>query len=199
MQAEIFFRLVVLVVLGCAFLLSGIYRNKSKGLDIIKDPGQEEDRTSQMLQLGTGMAILVILILDLFFPQLMGWSRIEIPLWARILGSILMLVFLVWIWWVYRTLARSIPETASPADSQALITSGPYRWVRHPLYAGVLLLLFSLSLVLEDWLLLVFSVFGTVIFRLLVIPGEEKQLLESFGEEYESYQSRTGALVPWIR
>ena len=103
------------------------------------------------------------------------------------------------IFWVFSNIGKNISETVLIKEGHELITSGPYRWIRHPLYSGALLLLFSISLVFEDWIIFGYSLIGLIAFRLLVIPEEEKQLLDAFGEEYECYQSRTGALLPWIR
>jgi protein-S-isoprenylcysteine O-methyltransferase Ste14 len=44
-----------------------------------------------------------------------------------------------------------------------------------------------------------FGIFELLAFLRLIRPAEEKQLLDAFGEEYECYQARTGALMPWIR
>lgn len=198
MKVEILFRLMVLVVMGCAFLLSGLYIGKARreGEFI---PREEEGWPAVILRMVSGFIFLSVVILDIFFPQLMGWARLGLPLWARITGVVISLVCLVWLWWVFRTIGANISETMLTKESQELVVSGPYQLVRHPLYTGSLLFLLSLSLILDNWLILIFTVLGILAFRLLVIPAEEAQLLEAFGEEYESYQARTGALLPWIR
>jgi protein-S-isoprenylcysteine O-methyltransferase Ste14 len=61
------------------------------------------------------------------------------------------------------------------------------------------MLLFSISIFLGDWVIFVYSLVGTIVFRYLVIPAEEEKLITAFGEEYEEYQSRTGALIPKLR
>jgi protein-S-isoprenylcysteine O-methyltransferase Ste14 len=68
--------------------------------------------------------------------------------------------------------------------------------VRHSLYTVSLLTLFSLGVVAANWFILAYCALGLVVFRFLVIPAEEEQLLVSFGDEYREYQRRTGALVP---
>ena len=77
-----------------------------------------------------------------------------------------------------------------------LFTQGPYRWVRHPLYASALLVLFSLSLVASNWFLLGYAVIALLAFRCLVIPAEESRLIDAFGGAYQEYQRHTSALVP---
>jgi protein-S-isoprenylcysteine O-methyltransferase Ste14 len=102
-------------------------------------------------------------------------------------------------YWISRSTGKKVSETKLIKEDLDLVTSGPYRWVRHPLYSGALTLLFSISLVFGDWILLGYSLAGFIIFRILVIPAEEQQLLETFGEEYEYYQRRTGRLFPRIQ
>jgi protein-S-isoprenylcysteine O-methyltransferase Ste14 len=57
-------------------------------------------------------------------------------------------------------------------------------------------MLFSLGFVAANWFIPAYCILGLVVFRFLVIPVEEKQLLASFGDEYREYQRQTGALVP---
>ena len=79
----------------------------------------------------------------------------------------------------------------------ALLTTGLYRWVRHPSYAGA-------WLGAMGWALLFRSGVGLVLAALLfpffdpVIRAEEASLLAEFGDPYERYQRRTWRLIPWI-
>ncbi|HEY4694003.1 MAG TPA: methyltransferase, partial [Bellilinea sp.] len=76
---------------------------------------------------------------------------------------------------------------------------GPYRWIRHPLYAFALLELLMLALLADSWFLLTFPIIGFVVFRLIIIPREEANLVYAFGERYEAYQRRSGALIPRLQ
>lgn len=198
MKFESMLRLLVLLLLMIVSLISGMYRNRArKDTDQIKR--REEDWGVLLLQVVSGVSLFTVLLLDIFMPGWMTWSKISLPNWLRIAGVAVALLCVIWLWWVFRIIGTNISETIQTKESQNLVTSGPYRLVRHPLYAGSLMFLLALGLVFEDWLILIFALVGILVFRLLVIPEEEKELLESFGEDYESYQSRTGALVPWIR
>ena len=78
-----------------------------------------------------------------------------------------------------------------------LITSGCYRWVRHPIYTGSLLAFAGFFLVFRSQVvILVFPLY--VIGTLWRIADEERLLAETFGEEYEQYQARTWCLLPFI-
>ncbi len=78
--------------------------------------------------------------------------------------------------------------------SAPLITHGPYRWVRHPLYLSALLMLWSYPDLSLDRLFL------NLLFVAWLIAGtllEERKLLATYGEEYRSYQREVPMMIPW--
>lgn len=198
MKTDILFRIIVLVVLVSAFLISGTFRKKAReeGGAIKR---QEEGWLALVLRLGFALPLLVVLLLNIFFPMAMDWAHFNSPLYLKIIGLVLAVLCLPLLFWVFSSIGKNISETVLTKDSHELVTSGPYAWVRHPLYGGALILLFGISLIFGDWIIFGYSIVGLLAFRLLVIPAEEKQLLDAFGEEYECYQARTGALLPWFR
>jgi protein-S-isoprenylcysteine O-methyltransferase Ste14 len=188
---------MILLLLGSTFLISGLYRRRARTQEFIKR--QEEGYLALVLRFAVAIPLFLVISMDIFFPELMGWSKFNLPNWLRIIGMSLALGSVLWLWWVFKAIGNNISETVLTKESHELVTTGPYRWIRHPLYAGALLLLISVSLVLEDFVILSYAVIGILAFRLLVIPVEEEKLLETFGEDYECYQSRTNAFLPWFR
>ena len=88
-------------------------------------------------------------------------------------------------------------DVASEA-SQPVIDVGPYRLVRHPSYAGILLALFGFALTLGNW---------AGLFAMLVLPAaafayrirvEEAARLSTLGESYARYMHRTWRLIPYL-
>jgi protein-S-isoprenylcysteine O-methyltransferase Ste14 len=148
--------------------------------------------------MGFALPLLVVILLNIFLPGAVSWAKFNLPLGFQIIGLILAIACIPVILWVFNSIGKNISETVLTKESHELVTSGPYSFVRHPLYGAALLLLFSISLVFRDWIILVYSLVGLVAFRMLVIPAEEKQLLDTFGEEYERYRNRTRSLFPWI-
>ena len=107
----------------------------------------------------------------------------------RILGFMLIAGWICWHVWCLRTIR-------SWWQKDRLCTSGPYRFVRHPLYAGgVWLVGFGIALTLNSWILLLWPILGCFTMSMLV-RKEEKMMVAVFGEEYQRYASRTGCLVP---
>jgi len=89
-------------------------------------------------------------------------------------------------------------EAALNADHE-LIRTGPYAWVRHPIYASMLCRLVSTGLAWTWWPMLtaglIFFLAGTEV----RVRAEEKLLAGRFGGQFEEYRARTWAYVPWVR
>jgi protein-S-isoprenylcysteine O-methyltransferase Ste14 len=101
-------------------------------------------------------------------------------------------------YWVFQTLGKNITPTVETREKHELVTGGPYRWVRHPLYTDGSSFFVSLSLVAASWFMGLASV--VVLAMLLTrLPKEEEKLIERFGDEYRAYMRRTGRLLPRIK
>ncbi|MBI4544289.1 MAG: isoprenylcysteine carboxylmethyltransferase family protein [Gemmatimonadetes bacterium] len=90
--------------------------------------------------------------------------------------------------------------TPAPFDApRRLVVWGPYRWVRNPMYAGVVLALLGATLFLQSPGLLAFTVAFWVIVHLFVLVYEEPTLGRLFGEEYEKYRQQVPRWVPAVK
>jgi len=118
-----------------------------------------------------------------------GW------LLPRLVGFAVGLCGAVLIVWAAVPLGRFLVHDAAVQEDHRLVTSGPYRFIRHPIYSGYLaLLLGSAVATLNIWLLLLWPV---SLLGILVQSGSEEQILRTrFGQEYERYVSRTGRFIP---
>jgi protein-S-isoprenylcysteine O-methyltransferase Ste14 len=100
--------------------------------------------------------------------------------------------------WAIVMLGGSFRTTVEVDAGQKVVDGGPYRWVRHPSYTGILLLMVGLSLAYGNWpalaILLVLPA-GVLIHRIVV---EEAVLTEVMGRAYTDYAARTKRLVPGL-
>ncbi|RIK41382.1 MAG: hypothetical protein DCC55_12015, partial [Chloroflexi bacterium] len=126
------------------------------------------------------------------------WSLIPLPNWLRWLAALVGMGMLPVVYWVFSTIGANISETYLTKETHALVMDGPYRWVRHPLYAVATVIFVALSIVAANWFMLAMAVVQTFVLALVVIPREEAQLRLKFGEAYRAYQQRTGRLVPHL-
>ena len=88
---------------------------------------------------------------------------------------------------------------APKADqSTGLVTTGPYRLVRHPIYLGLALLAVGQALAFGSWPALLIALLGVVPTLAWRARTEEKLLSRTFGESYEVYRQRTRMIVPYL-
>lgn len=80
-----------------------------------------------------------------------------------------------------------------------LVTWGPYKWVRNPLYAGNFMMGLGWALMVGWGWVPVFTVAFLLLYCLIVIPAEEEFLLSKFGEVYRSYKNEVPSLLPFPR
>jgi protein-S-isoprenylcysteine O-methyltransferase Ste14 len=84
-----------------------------------------------------------------------------------------------------------------PRPEDRMVTSGPYRVIRHPMYAAVLMISLGLACLTQSLIgLAVLGVYFVLLSRL--IPIEESRLLSAYGESYAAYQRTTRSLVPFV-
>jgi protein-S-isoprenylcysteine O-methyltransferase Ste14 len=101
-------------------------------------------------------------------------------------------------WWCFRTLGRYFTVTVMTSAHQPVITTGPYRVLRHPSYAGLLLAHGGIGLGYGNWLSLAALLalpLGAVLYRIRV---EEAALSATLGAAYTVYADRRKRLLPWV-
>jgi protein-S-isoprenylcysteine O-methyltransferase Ste14 len=123
-----------------------------------------------------------------------GWSTV--PAWVAILGDVLVALSYVGFYFVFRENSYGA-ATIQVAEGQRVISTGPYAAVRHPMYAGALVLLFAMPLALGSWWGLVASA-ATVPVLAWRIVDEERFLSENL-PGYTDYRQRVRyRLVPGV-
>jgi len=142
-----------------------------------------------------GLAGTAGLIAYLINPANMAWAAVPLPVWLRWTGVGFALIAGLLLVWMFRTLGRNLTDTVVTRKQHTLVTTGPYRWVRHPLYSSAALAIVGNSLVAANWF---FFVAGCLGFLLLVMRTrkEEQNLIARFGDDYRNYMQRTGRFVP---
>jgi protein-S-isoprenylcysteine O-methyltransferase len=111
------------------------------------------------------------------------------------LGVILCVAGIAFAIWARVHLGRNWSGTPSIKEGHELITSGPYRFVRHPIYTGMLVALIGSALV-NGIDLIILLIFGAMF--LWRIPIEERYMMQTFPDQYPEYIKRTKKLIPFI-
>jgi protein-S-isoprenylcysteine O-methyltransferase Ste14 len=162
--------------------------------------GEPLDRRQEGLPILIGLRLTGIVMFAIFgywflAPHKIAFASLNLPGWARWSGFILGAMMVPWYVWVFRTLGRNITDTVVTRKRHELVVSGPYRWVRHPLYAGLPPWALSLGLLMANWLLWPLAAAGFLLLALRT-PIEERHLIARFGGAYLDYMRRTPRYVP---
>jgi protein-S-isoprenylcysteine O-methyltransferase Ste14 len=196
MITESTFRVLILANIGLC-LPNIYYRIKSQAT------GETLDRRQEGIAIMVGLRLFgalagIALVTYLAAPAWLAWATLPLPVWLRWVGAGLgLFVVPPFLTWTFHSLGKNLTDTAVTRKEHTLVTRGPYRWVRHPLYDAVFLevvalgLLSSNGLVAAPWL----AVLAMIVIRTRV---EEAKLIERFGEAYEDYAARTGRFVPLL-
>jgi protein-S-isoprenylcysteine O-methyltransferase Ste14 len=100
--------------------------------------------------------------------------------------------------WAVLTLGGSFSTFLQVDADQAVVTRGPYRWVRHPSYTGLLLIALGFGLGAGNWLSLAICAVVPLLGLLPRIAVEESELVRLLGDRYRRYQTKTRRLVPGL-
>jgi protein-S-isoprenylcysteine O-methyltransferase Ste14 len=109
------------------------------------------------------------------------------------------LAFAFWVnWRVHKELGANFSPTLAVYRSHALVTSGIYAHVRHPMYSAFWLWALAQPLLLPNWVAGFSGLIGFGIFFFLRVGREEDMMCAAFGDEYRAYMARTARVVPGL-
>ena len=137
-----------------------------------------------------GAAILAALAARSLVPEL------RMPAPPRIAGVVVMWAGLGLRVWAIASLGSGFRTTVEVEPGQAVVSGGPYRWVRHPSYTGLLLIVAGLGAALGNWLSLAACLLlplPAIVWRIHV---EEAELNRVLGQAYRTYQAGRARLIP---
>jgi protein-S-isoprenylcysteine O-methyltransferase Ste14 len=111
------------------------------------------------------------------------------------------LAMMAYLWLFYRShadLGTNWSVSLQVRENQKIITSGVYKKIRHPMYASVLFYSVAQALLLPNWVAGPSCLVTFALMFMLRVNAEERMMLETFGQEYESYINRTKRLIPGV-
>ena len=193
MSDDQLFRLLLLI--GFAGLLPiGAYHRLKAGTDEKLDRRQEGLFILITLRL-IGIIGALGLVAYLINPTWMTGTAIYLPASLRWVGVGIAIAGGLLVVWTFTNLGKNLTDTVVTRKEHTLVTTGPFRWIRHPFYTAAALLIPGSFLITANWF---FLVAGGLVFLLLAIrtPKEEANLITRFGDEYRTYQQRTGRYLP---
>lgn len=195
MNPETIFRLIALATFLIGVGISTYFRRKAD-----RESGETISRKTDgnllmsIIRFG-GLVLWLSPVVYLLNPGWMAWAKIGLPEALRWFGVCLGILCDLGIYWLFSSIGNNITPTSATRKEHTLVTSGPYRWVRHPLYTIGSTLFISFGLIADNWFI---AALGLLAFIVMAIrtPKEEASLIEKFGDEYRDYMKKTGAFLP---
>ncbi len=190
--------LVFAIVMGCWFVFAGNFILRKKPPT---PPDQKRERGSLVGLALQGMSYGIVwgVRREAFTPVVSGgeWSK---PVAAAAgMFTILAAIGSAWLaTTAINTLGKEWSLTARLLEGHKLATSGPYSFVRHPIYTGMLGMLVATGLAISHPIALLAALVVFFIGTIIRIRSEEKLLREAFGDQFENYARRVPAMVPGL-
>jgi protein-S-isoprenylcysteine O-methyltransferase Ste14 len=192
---ENIFRILAALILFTAIGISSYFRRKAD-----RESGEKISRKvdgtvfMNIVKIG-GLILWLSPLVYLINPAWMAWSKLGLPEWVRWLGVGLGILCTVGIYWLFSTIGSGITPTSATRKEHRLVTRGPYRWVRHPLYTVGSSMFIALGMMADNWFIVALGVLAFIAMASRT-PKEEANLIEKFGDEYREYMKRTGRYFP---
>lgn len=115
-----------------------------------------------------------------------------------VIGAVIAWLGMLVRWWSFATLGQLFTTIVKTSPDQPIVDEGPYRWVRHPSYTGLVVAFLGFGLMIGNWVGVIVSVglvLGAVVYRL---RGEERALIEARGAAYLEYAKDRARLLPFV-
>lgn len=184
------YTLLIFALWAASELLGPVRWSKSRG-----SKGQKRDRGSLAVGSVFGVSGVVLAFLA---PMLLPAASIPgQTLLLSSAGIVVVSLGIAWRWYAILTLGRYFTAAVIIQQQQPVVQHGPYRFIRHPSYGGVLVIVVGIGLMTGNWVSLCAITTSFLISVLYRIPIEEQELQRSL-EKYEEYMQRTKRLIPFI-
>ncbi len=191
MLDSLFYKISLLIMMVTFMIFK--YRLTTKNQTDEENEGNIHSPTLVIL-LSIASVGLIFLPLLWVFSDFLDFATIRFSESLRIFGIFLYLSVIILMIWQMRTLDVNISLIR---DDRYLVTNGPYRYIRHPLYSIFIVQSLASSLIATNWLLFIFIpvVFVAMALR---VPSEEETLVNEYGQDYLDYRTKTKKFFPIV-
>jgi len=186
------FETVYLIGFAVASVIRSYY-----GLQFKRKLIAHSDKENPIVFVGIALwGVVLILPFITMFSDGLVVADYEIVTALRVLGAF---IFIGSLWVLSRShidLAANFSPSLFIRENHVLVTKGIYRRIRHPMYLSFFMWAIGQALLIDNWLAGPLGLLSFAMIYWFRVPREERQLLSQFGAEYETYQKRTGRLLP---
>jgi len=145
-----------------------------------------------------GIPAYIFLIEWLISVSYFPWAYIKFSIIINWIGLILLLISTFLLYWSLNSIKTNYHGTIGLHKEHELVTTGAYKYIRHPIVVSFLLVHISIFLLTSNWALGILLITTGLAVCILRTPIEEKYLIDRFGSEYVNYIKRIGKYFPKI-
>jgi protein-S-isoprenylcysteine O-methyltransferase Ste14 len=195
METEYPFHTAALLLLATIVAIRMYYHGYADAASGVRQTMQGEG-IFKIIRILLGVPLAAGFVVYILWPPWMDWAHIELSNEVRWSGAIVGLLGVIMLGWLHKHLSRNFTGTVQIRPNGHVVTTGPYAYVRHPMYIAFMLFALSMLLLTANWLLGggLFLIFLIVI--VVRTPIEERALEDAYGDEYRAYKRKTGAFFP---
>ena len=157
----------------------------------------KKEKREKLLVALNGISMMLIPLIYVFTGWL-DFFKMNLPDWIRIIGIVIIFLGLIFFWWIHKTLGENWSPVLEIRKGHELITKGPYKYVRHPMYTLFYIFAIGLLLSISNWFVGLFALLSWHLLYVIRISSEEKMMLEQFGIEWENYCRLTKKLKLYV-
>lgn len=190
-DSESIFRVTAaaLMVLGLAVRVYYQRRFRDVRRDVPR--GRQRDKVYYYLVLGSFLLVLVYAA-----SILLDFAHVEFPAVSRWMGAVLAVASLAPLVACHRALGRNWSGVVQLSEGHVLVTHGPYRHIRHPMYTSLFGTAIAFALLTANALIALTSIGSVTLMYVARVADEENMMHQAFGASYEEHRRRTGRLLP---
>jgi protein-S-isoprenylcysteine O-methyltransferase Ste14 len=192
--SETTFRVAAGLLLTLGLAVRGYFKRQVRGTERASVRHERRERRFYNLVLATYLLGYVYV-----FSTRLDFAHLPLPAWLRWLGAGALLAATGLLWWTHRVLGRNWSGVLEIHKGHALVTEGPYRLVRHPMYLAFFVFGVGLLLLPANWLIGAANLAAITWMYVIRAPSEEQMMIEHFGDAYRQYMQSTGRLLPRLR
>lgn len=186
---------------GISFLLAMTVAARTARLAARRHGGalnqlSHEVRGLLIVRAALGIVFYTALTAWMFWPRSLTWMYLPIHPLLRWTAVGLLIPTLVIFAASFRALGTNYRGGVGLYPDHVLVTTGPYRYIRHPIYVAFIAIMCLVLLLSANWLLGLSGLLLVASIAVARVPVEERQLHERFGELWEAYRNETGGMLP---
>jgi protein-S-isoprenylcysteine O-methyltransferase Ste14 len=170
------------------------YERRSRRTPVVRNARGPREIALLLISL-TGLGILPFVYIATGFPRFANYTFRPAQAWV---GLVVAIAALVMFRLTHKALGRNWSVSLEVRESHKLISDGVYRHLRHPMYTAFWLWAVAQALLLPNWFAGCAGLVGFGILFFGRVAKEESLMLESFGDAYRQYMSRTRRVIPWL-